>query len=240
MADDEVKVNKRAGGRWSGAPPHPDAQPSANAIALANKLAKSATTATATTTPARLTPVGAPAHTPAPRVVGPRNPSAPVSFPSPPDYDHHVPAGPQVLVPSRPPRNIPNWVSHGARTVDQSAEVIGESDPAQRSRAYQLALRLSSHIFTIVELAEMERYAVRNRLDRLGMALPPLVLSAQTQGTQYERHHAYTEARTIARQCLSMIDIFGERGTVEPEAIGEARATATELHDLLTELARWH
>ena len=111
--------------------------------------------------------------------------------------------------------------------------------PEGRTRAYQLALSLSSRVFTIVELAAMERYFVRDRLEKLSMSLPHEVLFAQQYATQRERIRTYQRALHTAREILSVIDILGERGTIEPEAVVDGRAIATELVAVLTQLSRW-
>ena len=118
------------------------------------------------------------------------------------------------------------------------APVIAETADASRPRVYQLALQLSSRVFTIVELAAMERYFVRDRLEKLSMQLPKVLLTAVQIGTRRERTLEYVRAYTLTNEVLSIIDILGERGTVEPEPIRDAQASAIALRDLLHELGR--
>ena len=109
----------------------------------------------------------------------------------------------------------------------------------ERPVVYALALALSAQVYTIVELAAMERYYLRDRLEKLGNSLPLMILEANARTTQRERIALFERVRAAARSCLGIIDILGERGTVEPEAVDAARGSAFALLDVLTELCRW-
>ena len=126
------------------------------------------------------------------------------------------------------------------KTTKRKIKPPAPPEPTQRERAYQLSLQLSSHVFTVVELASMERYSVRDRLEKISMALPHALLRAQAMPQKNERVRAYEGALNLARECMSIIDILGARGTVEPEPIAAARKAVRELEAMLVELARWH
>ncbi|HEU0028993.1 MAG TPA: four helix bundle protein [Kofleriaceae bacterium] len=99
--------------------------------------------------------------------------------------------------------------------------------------AYELALAMTAAIYTVVELAEPERYFLRDQLDRRSAAVPILIAQGHATEVMHDRRTAFRRARQAARDCLAVLDIFGQRGTVEPAALGAARAATRAVIDKL-------
>jgi hypothetical protein len=102
---------------------------------------------------------------------------------------------------------------------------------------YELSLRLASDIYTVVELiAGVERFFLRDQLDRKSTVVPQLVKQALACESMVERRAVYVKARRVALDCLAVLDVLGTRGTIEAEALAIARKTAQALIDMLAPL----
>jgi four helix bundle protein len=104
----------------------------------------------------------------------------------------------------------------------RARDVTGE----ERIGIYQRALEFSAKIFTVVELAEVERYFLRDRLDRRSTAIPLLVTQALATEVMADRRRLFLQAQCATRDVATLLDVLGERGTVEPEALDAARQQA--------------
>lgn len=106
---------------------------------------------------------------------------------------------------------------------------------------YELALALSKQLFTIVELTEsVERFYLRDTLDKKSTAVPVAVARAMAEKDMSQRRAIYRDAHRGVTDCLAILDVLTQRGTVEPEVLDGARATATELIARLDRLGdRW-
>ena len=114
----------------------------------------------------------------------------------------------------------------------------GLAFPAEtlRSELYELALELSARVFTVVELAEVERYHLRDQLDRQSTSIPLLVARGMSTTDMKGRRELYKTALRTLTECTAVIDILGQRGTVEPEALEAARSVALRLSEKLAEV----
>jgi len=102
---------------------------------------------------------------------------------------------------------------------------------------YDLSLQLATDIFTVIELvAGVERFYVRDQLDRKSTGIPQLVRQGLSTHHMTERRRLYHRARQMTVECLATLDILAARGSIEPEAVGAARNTATALIDALRPL----
>lgn len=101
---------------------------------------------------------------------------------------------------------------------------------------YQQALELASRVFTVIELAETERYYLRDQLDRKSAIIPQLVAQGLAIADMQARRALYQRAREALTDCAAILDILAERGTVEPEALQPARALALALLEKLLAL----
>src|SRR5258705_7415340 len=100
------------------------------------------------------------------------------------------------------------------------------------AETYQIALDFTARVFTVIELAEgVERYFLRDQLDRRSTSIPVLVSQALGTAVMTDRRAIYVRARRATRDCLAVLDILAQRGTVEPEVLAAAIAVAKALID---------
>jgi four helix bundle protein len=95
-----------------------------------------------------------------------------------------------------------------------------------RVELYQQALAFAARVFTVVELAETERYHVRDQLDRKSAIVPQLIAQGLALADMKARRAIYQRAREALTDCAAILDILGERGTIEPEALTPPRELA--------------
>jgi hypothetical protein len=109
--------------------------------------------------------------------------------------------------------------------------------PSDRVEIYELALKLSSEVYTVVELvAGVERFFLRDQLDRKSTVIPQLVKQGMGCESMVERRAVYTKAKRVTLDCLAVLDVLGERGTIEVQALKAAHSTAQALVDALAPL----
>lgn len=106
----------------------------------------------------------------------------------------------------------------------------------ERAGLYQQALELSARVFTVVELAEVERYYIRDQLERKSTGVPQLVAQGLATADMRARRALWVRARKLTTDCLTILDVLHSRGTVEPEAITAAREVGAALAERLDEL----
>jgi four helix bundle protein len=95
-----------------------------------------------------------------------------------------------------------------------------------RVAIYQDALAFAARVYTVIELAETERYYLRDQLDRKSALVPQLIAQGLATADMRARRALYQRARQATTDCATILDMLGERGTIEPEALGPARALA--------------
>jgi len=106
-----------------------------------------------------------------------------------------------------------------------------------RVPVYQKALDAAAKIFTVIELAaDVERYFLRDQLDRKSTAVPQLVAQGLATDNMPQRRTLFERARRMVTDCSAILDMLGERGTVEAEALAAARASVAGLLAALQEL----
>jgi len=107
----------------------------------------------------------------------------------------------------------------------------------ERVPVYQKALDAAAKIFTVIELAaDVERYFLRDQLDRKSTAVPQLVAQGLATDNMPQRRTLFERARRMVTDCAAILDMLGERGTVEAEALAAARASVADLVAALQEL----
>jgi four helix bundle protein len=107
----------------------------------------------------------------------------------------------------------------------------------ERVPVYQKALDAAAKIFTVIELAaDVERYFLRDQLDRKSTAVPQLVAQGLATDNMPQRRTLFERARRMVVDCAAILDMLGERGTVEAEALAAARASVAGLLAALLEL----
>lgn len=106
-------------------------------------------------------------------------------------------------------------------------------DPAPfitfRTEVYQLALDLSARVFAVIELAELERYFLRDQLDKKSTAIPIAIARGLATPDMTERRGLYRRARAAVTDCGAILDVLAERGTVSRTALDAARGVVGEL-----------
>jgi 23S rRNA-intervening sequence protein len=113
---------------------------------------------------------------------------------------------------------------------------LGAPERHDRIDFYQQALGFAARVFTVIELAETERYYLRDQLDRKSAIIPQLVAQGLATADMQVRRALYQRAREALTDCAAILDILSERGTVEPEALEPARALALALLEKLLAL----
>lgn len=96
----------------------------------------------------------------------------------------------------------------------------------------ELALRLSTDLYSVVELAGSERF-FRDQLARKSIVVPELVEEGLGCESMVERRALYAKAKRVTLDCLAMLDVLGARGATAPQALGVARNTAQALIEAL-------
>lgn len=109
---------------------------------------------------------------------------------------------------------------------DPDAPAPGDPVPPDRVAIYQAALAFAARVYTVIELAETERYYLRDQLDRKSALVPQLIAQGLATPDMRERRALYQRARQATTDCATILDMLGERGTIEPEALAPARALA--------------
>jgi four helix bundle protein len=140
--------------------------------------------------------------------------------------------------------DTPPFIRFKYRPTDEDLPVAApepapEPDAPERHdriELYQQALELASRVFTVIELAETERYYLRDQLDRKSAIIPQLVAQGLATAGMQARRALYQRAREAVTDCAAILDILAERGTAPPEALQPARALALVLVDKLLAL----
>jgi four helix bundle protein len=119
--------------------------------------------------------------------------------------------------------------------------VTFKAKPETVQPVYQLALELSKQLFTIIELMEgVERFHLRDALDKKSTAISMIVARALGTQDMTHRRKLYRTAHESATECVAILDVLAQRGTVEPEPLEQARVTAGDLCSKLARLGdRW-
>ncbi|HEX7839139.1 MAG TPA: four helix bundle protein [Kofleriaceae bacterium] len=109
------------------------------------------------------------------------------------------------------------------------------SDPV-RVPIYHRAVELAACAHTIVELAESERFFLRDQLDRKSSLIPQLIAQGLAIADMPARRELYRQARRALTDCATIFDMMLARGSVSRDAVGGARARARALLDELLPL----
>jgi hypothetical protein len=140
--------------------------------------------------------------------------------------------------------DTPPFIRFKVRPTDEELPVSGSApepergDPERHDRVdvYQQALGFATRVFTVIELAEAERYYLRDQLDRKSAIIPQLVAQGLATADMQARRALYQRAREALTDCAAILDILSERGTVEPGALEPARALGLALLEKLLAL----
>ena len=120
--------------------------------------------------------------------------------------------------------------------ADEFSVRIRSPNP-ERVPVYQKALDFAARIFTVIELAaHVERFFLRDQLDRKSTTVPQLVAQGLATDNMPERRTLLGRARRMVTDCAAILDMLAERGTVETEALEAARASTAGLSSVLQDL----
>lgn len=117
--------------------------------------------------------------------------------------------------------------------------LAGEATPVSeddRPLVYRQGLAFAARTFAITELAASERFHLRDQLDRKASVVPQLVAQALAVADMHRRRSLYLTARQAVTDCVAILDLLGERGTVGPIDLAPAAALAEALLDSLAAL----
>ena len=122
-----------------------------------------------------------------------------------------------------------------------SAYDMTMTNAEDRSPVYQLALDLAQQLYVVVELSQsVERFYLRDNLDKQSTQVPVIVARAMAERDMSQRRQQFATAYRTVTDCLAILDVLAQRGTVEPEPLDKARATAAALCTKLERLSdRW-
>lgn len=107
-------------------------------------------------------------------------------------------------------------------------------------RLYQRALELTALVATLADDLEVARFHLRDRLDRIATQLAVSCGRAAADPAPSERRRVYREAKPVAHECGSLLDIIGlrlRRAGRDHALVDEARAVLADLVAGLDRLA---
>jgi hypothetical protein len=102
-------------------------------------------------------------------------------------------------------------------------------EPTERVEVYELALELSRTVFRVIEVAELERFFLRDALDRKSTSVPLLIRQGLATPHMVDRRKLYVQARQAALDCSTLLDVLGQRGTIEKATLDAACDVARAL-----------
>ena len=115
------------------------------------------------------------------------------------------------------------------------------SDPAEpQDRLYQRTLELSALVAGLADDLEVARFHLRDRLDRNATHLAVSCGRAAGEPVPAERRRAYRDAKPVAHECGSLLDIISlrlRRAGRDLKLVDEAKAVLAEIIAALEHLA---
>jgi hypothetical protein len=112
----------------------------------------------------------------------------------------------------------------------------GASQRHDRVPIYRRALELAAAAHFVIELAEAERFFLRDQLDRKSSLIPQLVAQGLATADMAARRALFRQARLALTDCATIFDMMIERGSVRRDALGAGRELALALLDQLLPL----
>jgi hypothetical protein len=146
-------------------------------------------------------------------------------------------AASEVPLLAKPRATVPPPVATPVVAVKPTPKPAAVADPGEMIPIYTRALELASLAFAIIERYDSERYYIRDQLDRKSTDVPQLVSRALATTEMAKRRDLYTQARFLAGDISSILDMLASRKTIDREALEPARALARVLGAELAELA---
>jgi four helix bundle protein len=101
---------------------------------------------------------------------------------------------------------------------------------------YARALQFAARVYAVIELAERERYFLRDQLDRKSTIVPQWIAQGLATSDMALRRSLYQRAREAIIDCEAILDLLRERASVALAALEPARAAALDLRRQLAPL----
>jgi len=151
--------------------------------------------------------------------------------------------GPGGVTSSRMPDTPPFGIRFKHRPSDEPlpgpTQPPGSEQEAlrhDRVPIYGRAVELAARAHSVIELAESERFFLRDQLDRKSSLIPQLIAQGLAIADMAARRELYRQARRALTDCATIFDMMIARGSVGRDALDGARALALALLDELVPL----
>ena len=112
------------------------------------------------------------------------------------------------------------------------------ADPERHDRVpvYRRAVELAARAHAVIELADAERFFLRDQLDRKSSLIPQLIAQGLALADMAARRALYRQARHALTDCATIFDMLIERQSAPRDVLDGARQLALALLDELAEL----
>jgi hypothetical protein len=135
---------------------------------------------------------------------------------------------------------IPRWrlASEKASGADheEPGTMPGSVERHDRVPIYRQAIELAASAHEVIELAEAERFFLRDQLDRKSSIVPQLLAQGLATADMVARRALFRQARAALTDCATLFDMMIERQSVRRELLEAARTLALGLLDQLLPL----
>ncbi len=102
---------------------------------------------------------------------------------------------------------------------------------------YQQALDLTAAVTKIIELPDVARFHLRNLLDRNATQIALWLGHAAAELAPAERRKLYRQARPLAIECGTILDMIARRPASDRMLVDDARSLAADMVGKLEQLA---
>jgi hypothetical protein len=147
-----------------------------------------------------------------------------------------------TTVVGRPPSAVPARPAPAVRAMPENAygvidQKLLDDPPRPPGTAYQMALDFTVAVHHIVELADTERYHLKDVLDKKAVQIATGMAQAANDPMMSGRRASYKAMQIAVVECGALLDVVARRGTVEPDLIEPARKLASDLIEKLEVLS---
>src|SRR5204863_960952 len=115
-------------------------------------------------------------------------------------------------------------------------EVAAPAARHDRVPIYHSALELAGQAHAVIELAETERFFLRDQLDRKSSLIPQLIAQGLATADMSGRRALFRQARHALTDCATIFDMMLERSSARRDVLDRARSLALALLDQLVPL----
>ncbi|HMG24950.1 MAG TPA: four helix bundle protein [Kofleriaceae bacterium] len=115
------------------------------------------------------------------------------------------------------------------KRAENRREPRGEIERHDRVPVYGRAVELAARAHAVIELAETERFFLRDQLDRKSSLVPQLIAQGLAIADMPARRELFRQARRALTDCAAIFDMLLQRGSAPDEAVAGARVLALAL-----------